>query len=97
MMRGASLIPVVIYGLYIIVLIEKIKDPVKALDIVLVGKLHIILGDHGNLCAEHGDSGIHELLVDFIECIGIGQDLIAVFLFVKILCSGIECGHHKVI
>ena len=72
-----------IYFLNIIIFIQKIKDSLDIGKIFFIGKFHIGLWQHRNLCICHWNILFFQCLAYLAECIRCSEDLVILVLFVK--------------
>ena len=89
--------PVVPYICNVVVIFKKIQGFLKVFDILFICKSHISLRDHGYLSLCHWDACSLKSFSNLAEFVRICKDLIAVFLFLEVLCACIQRSHHQII
>ena len=82
---------------HIVIVIQHIKDPLDIPDSLLIRKLHISLGNHGNLSLQHGNARLLQSFSHRAEIIRSRQNLLAVLFFAEVLRPCVQSQHHQFI
>src|SRR5699024_5925183 len=92
---GHLFLPVMIYVLDVVIIVQHIQCFLDGGDILLIGKFHIGLRDHRHFCRRHRKSCLLQRDAHSTEILRGSQDLITVLFLGKIFCACVQSLHHK--